>query len=123
MSAAATGADRPHRFPPRFRLRKRREFVALQRDGRRQTASHFVVITRALATPPSRLGITTSRKVGSAPERNRFRRLVREFFRRHRDQLDPPREVLVIARPGAATLSYADVVQQLSHALALRDVA
>ena len=118
---AAADADRWQRFPPRFRLRKRHEFVALQRHGQRHSAAHFVVITRTLASAPARLGVTTSRKVGSAPERNRVRRLVREFFRRHRALIDPPRDVLVIARPEAAALSYADVVQQLSHILVRRD--
>lgn len=91
----------------------------MQRDGRRQAAPHFIVITAATAGPDVRLGITTSRKVGSAPERNRIRRLVREFFRRHRTRVTAPCDLVVIARPGAAALSYADVVQQLSRALRL----
>lgn len=108
-----------HAFPPRYRLRKRREFLALQRNGRRQTVSHFVVITRDKDAPPSRLGITTSRKVGAAPVRNRIRRLVREVFRRRRASLTPPRDVLVIARPGAGGLGYADVDHELTRALRL----
>ena len=118
MTPAADG-ERAQRFPPRFRVRTRREFVALQRDGRRQAAPHFIVITAATARPHARLGITTSRKVGSAPQRNRIRRLVREFFRRHRDRLAAPCDVVVIARPGAAALRYVDVVEQLSRALRL----
>lgn len=116
MSAVAAGT---HRFPPRYRLRKRHEFLTLQREGRRHAAPHFVVITRPAATAAARVGITTSRKVGSAPQRNRIRRLVREFFRRHRPLLDPPHDVLVIARPGAAAVPYADVVSELSRALRL----
>ena len=112
------GADRSQRFPARYRLRARREFLALQRDGQRQGAPHFTVITRT-TTGPSRLGVTTSRKVGNAPARNRVRRLVRECFRRLRPQLDPPRDVLVIARPGAPAVAYAEVVHELSRALRL----
>jgi len=77
------------------------------------------VITRSRQHPPSRLGITTSRKVGDAPTRNRVRRLVREFFRRRRLELTPPRDVLVIARPGAAAVRYADVEEQLTRVLRL----
>lgn len=118
MTPAADG-DRSQRFPRRYRIRTRREFVALQRDGRRQAAPHFIVITSATSGPAVRLGITTSRKVGDAPARNRIRRLVREFFRRHRTRIAPACDLIVIARPGAATLSYADVVDQLSRALRL----
>jgi ribonuclease P protein component len=105
------------RFPPRYRLRKRPEFLALQRAGRRLTAPHFIVIIRAKATEPSRLGVTTSRKVGGAPARNRIRRMVRELFRRQRPFLDPPRDVLVIARSGASSLRYWDVERELSPLL------
>lgn len=105
------------RFPPRYRLRKRPEFLALQRAGRRLTAPHFIVITRAKSNTPSRLGVTTSRKVGGAPARNRIRRMVREFFRRQRPFLDPPRDVLVIARSGASSLRYWDVERELSPLL------
>ena len=118
MTPAADG-DRSQRFPPRYRVRTRREFVALQRDGRRQAAPHFIVITSVTPGPSPRLGITTSRKVGNAPVRNRIRRLVREFFRRHRARLAGAGDLVVIARPGAHTLSYADVVDELSRACRL----
>ena len=94
--------------------------MSLQRDGRRRTVPHFVVITRPRNAPPSRLGITTSRKVGSAPDRNRVRRLVREFFRRHHTRLAQHCDVVVVARPGAAELDYDNVRRQLCTALAIR---
>ena len=118
MTPAADG-DRTQRFPRRYRVRTRREFVALQRDGRRQSAPHFIVITSVTPGPQPRLGITTSRKVGNAPARNRIRRLVREFFRRHRHRLAGAGDLVVIARPGAHTLSYAAVVDELSRACRL----
>jgi ribonuclease P protein component len=105
------------RFPRLYRLRKRPEFLSLQREGRRRSAPHFTVITRLKRLPPSRLGVTASRRVGGAPARNRVRRMVREFFRRHRESLEPPRDVLVIARPGAPALSYWDVERELTDAL------
>jgi ribonuclease P protein component len=49
--------------------------------------------------------------------RNRVKRLVREFFRRYQNRIAPPRDVLVIARPAAATLSYAEVRQELGSVL------
>jgi len=82
--------------------------------------AHFVVITRQRPGPPSRLGVTTSKKIGCAPQRNRVRRLVREFFRRHHMTMPRPRDVLVIARPGAADLRYADVDHELSPILTER---
>ena len=111
-----TPETRSQRFPRAFRLRKHREFLAVQRRGKRQTAPYFVVITCIKEESPSRLGITTSKKVGTAPERNRVRRLVREFFRRQ-GPLSPPRDIVVIARPGASGLTYDQVANQLSLVL------
>ena len=39
------------RFPRAHRVRKRPEFLGLQRDGRRRTVAHFVVITRSRIIP------------------------------------------------------------------------
>jgi len=76
-----------------------------------------VVITTPRQSGPGRIGITASRRVGGAVVRNRVKRLVREFFRRHQHAIVPPQDVLVIARTQAAEASYAEVVQELGKAL------
>ena len=43
--------------------------------------------------------------------------MVREFFRTHHDRIQPPRDVVVIARPGAADADYAEVKRELGAAL------
>lgn len=45
-----------------------------------------------------RLGITVTRKVGGAVERNRIKRVMREIFRRHRARLAPPLDLVVNPR-------------------------
>lgn len=91
-------------FPPSRRLRKRRDYVGVQSQGRRQQSSMFVVCARSrqgeAATGPGRLGITVTKRVGPAVRRNRIRRLVREFARLScwiPDGVD----VVVIAKRGA----------------------
>lgn len=111
------GAAGSARFPRSCRIRRRSEFLELQRAGKRRTTPHFVILTRDRLTPPARLGITTSRKVGGAPQRNRVRRLVREFFRRNRGLIGNV-DVLVIARPSAAEISFASVDHELGSVLA-----
>ena len=77
----------------------------------------FVVITEPVRSGSSRIGITASRHVGGAVVRNRVKRLVREFFRRHQHRILPPQDVLVIARPAAAQAAYSDVQRELARAL------
>ena len=63
----------------------------------------------------SRLGITVSRRVGNAVERNRVKRRVREFFRLNRERLQPTQDILVIARVGAKALGYREVEAELRN--------
>jgi ribonuclease P protein component len=92
--------------------------VRLQRGYRGKKTKHFVVIFAASPKSYGRLGITVSRRVGCAVERNRVKRRIREFFRLHRNELQPAHDLLVIARTGAEKLSYEDVESELSAALA-----
>lgn len=50
----------------------------------------------------SRIGITVSRKVGGAIQRNRIKRLAREAFRVNRHLLAKPLDISLIARKAAA---------------------
>jgi ribonuclease P protein component len=57
--------------------------------------------------------------VGNAVVRNRVKRRLREFVRLHRRDLPPGRDFVVIAKPGAAELSYADLVTELREPFSL----
>lgn len=61
----------------------------------------FVAVAAPGIGERSRLGITVSRKVGGAVERNRIKRLVREHFRLNRQLLKKPLDINLIARQAA----------------------
>jgi ribonuclease P protein component len=73
-----------------------------------------------VADGEGRLGITVSRKVGNAVARNRVKRIVREFARQS-TRADGERwvpgwcDLVVIARPSAAQVPRAEVVQDLAR--------
>jgi ribonuclease P protein component len=63
------------------------------------------------------LGITTSRKSGESVQRSRIRRLIREAWRLHQDELPGGWDFVVIARKGADLLSLDQVTAALRHAI------
>jgi len=56
-----------------------------------------------------RVGIITSRKVGTAVVRNRVRRRLREIIRRHQHQIRSGLWIVIIGSTRAARASYAEL--------------
>lgn len=110
MSAPAPSGER---FPRRARLCRREEFRAAFARGVRVRSGRFqgVVVRNDLGHP--RLGLAVGRKVGGAVQRNRVKRRLRELFRRHRERLPVPVDVVVIPLPGAAELDFATFEAQV----------
>lgn len=88
-------------FPKAVRLRKRQEFLALQKRGRRIVGKQICIDYQMASSETPRLGITASSKYGDAPERNRFKRLVREVFRKHFALFPPHIQLNVLPRQRA----------------------
>ncbi len=111
---STSNATAPLGFGKDVRLRRRAEFLTIQRRGRKSHSPNFIVSSMAQSPPrASRFGFSVSRRVGNSVVRNRVKRRLREFVRLNRPQLAAARDFVVIAKPGAAKLSYAELVAEL----------
>jgi ribonuclease P protein component len=88
------------RLPKAARLRRRREFLAVQQRGTRLHSGDVVVLGLRTGGERPRIGITVSSKIASAVGRNRVKRWVREAFRVAAADL-PPLDLVVVVRKGA----------------------
>jgi ribonuclease P protein component len=64
-----------------------------------------------------RLGLSVSRKVGGAVDRNRVKRLIREAFRLEAGALRPGHDVVVVARPDLREMAERDGLAGVRAAL------
>lgn len=109
---------RPRSFQKAVRLRRRRQFLAIQRDGSRRHTPHLVFIRRPGEKGWPRLGVTVSARVGNSVQRNRIKRLLREVFRHRRAEIQPW-DLVVIAKTDAGELTYGQAAREFSEALGL----
>lgn len=99
----------PETFPRSCRIVRGSDYRIAYRDGLRIDSQRFVLFGRANGLDHPRIGITVSRKVGSAVVRNRVKRHFREIFRRSRAAISAPIDLVVNARVACATARYHDL--------------
>jgi ribonuclease P protein component len=88
-------------FPAHRRLRRKSEFDAAYARGRRFGNGFFAVTATSNDKSGARLGLAVAVRIaGSAVERNRLRRIIRESFRLHQHAM-PAVDLVVSAKPSA----------------------
>ncbi len=66
------------------RIRRRPEFERIYKEGARIHGRFMTLFVLPNGGTSPRFGVAATRKLGSAVERNRAKRLAREMFRRHK---------------------------------------
>jgi ribonuclease P protein component len=117
------------------RLRRRDEFAATIKTGRRAARGSLVVhLSTSLppndqdlnhadpaqtrgANPPARAGFVVSKAVGNAVIRNQVKRRLRHLVREHLPTLPPGADLVVRALPAASNRGYPGLAADLAQAI------
>jgi ribonuclease P protein component len=88
-----------YRFRRSQRLSGRRAFEAVYQANVRKTSGPLVVLARPNTLGHDRLGLSVSRRVGGAVQRNRIKRLLREAFRLMQHDWRDGYDLVIVVRP------------------------
>jgi ribonuclease P protein component len=104
------------------RLRQRADFLAVANGARVNSAAFVVQARRRDDDGPIRVGFTVTKKNGTATERNRIRRRLRELVKR----LDvitmrPHSDYVLVGRRATLTSDFATLLEDLRSALTRLD--
>ena len=108
----------PRRAAHGGRLSRSAEFERVYRHGRSAANRHLVLYSFPNpATERPRLGLSVSRKVGGAVERNLVKRLLREAFHGVEEELGDGQDVVLVARPPVSELAEREGLEGVGAAL------
>jgi len=104
---------------PAERVRRRPDFERAYETGLRIPARFMTLFVVANGEAATRLGVAATRKLGSAVERNRAKRLAREIFRRHK--AGTGLDIVIVPRREMLDASFASLEADYTSALERRD--
>ena len=117
-----------NRFLRIQRIRRKSDFEKFRSDCAVVLFGSFFIIkilehsnvSESVSISLPRIGIITPKKIGGAVERNRIRRIVREFFRTNRCLFSDSSDYLFIALPGIADVKNSKLTSNMAKILTKR---
>ncbi len=106
-------------FPKSARIHSSLEFDSLFQQGK-VLADASLVMHAQLSRARGRIGISISKRVGSAPMRNRWKRLIREAYRRQYQRVTAMAKLDIIVRPRRGAVANYAAIEKSIASLATR---
>jgi ribonuclease P protein component len=106
-----------------FRLTQSTDFKRVRRSGKSYAHPFIVLVVLSAEGERTRIGVTAGRSVGSAVQRNRAKRLLREAIRPLLPQIQQGLKVILIARKPILKAELPEIRTSLQELLARAQVS
>lgn len=103
-------------------LKKNHQFQFVYKNGRSRANKYLVMYIKENGLGMNRIGISVSKKVGNSVVRHRITRLIRESYRLHENIFNSGLDMVIVARPGAASVGFYEIESALLHLSKLHEV-
>ena len=87
-------------------LKKNHEFKLLYSKGKTTVTPYMVIYSRKTKNGYNRIGITVTKKVGKAVQRNRIRRRLKEIYRINEDKFAVGYDIVAVARASSRSADF-----------------
>jgi len=99
-------------YPKDFRITKTKEYEKVYREGKKLTGKFVILHAKPNELDHPRLGITVTKKSGKAVIRNRWKRMLREIFRKEKEKF-PSFDMVFTAKKESSLPSYQDLKEDV----------
>ena len=96
-------------------LKKNHQFQFVYKHGKSYANKYLIMYIKENGTDRNRIGISVSKKVGNSVVRHRVKRLVKESYRLHEAVFNSGLDIVIVARPAAASVSFYETEEALLH--------
>jgi len=96
------------------KVTNRSRYRAIYQLGEWRASKNFTAVICSNYKGTKRLGITVTKKTGSAVRRNRIKRLMREYFRLNKNLFPADHDIILMSRKNMPFLSYSEVCKELT---------
>ena len=100
-------------FSKEFRLTSKQDFANLKEGSTRLSASRLVVYYKVNILPHARVGFSISKRIAKAHLRNRYRRTLKELFRRSDIRNVSVDVLIVVVSPGDLLAQAKDLFERI----------
>lgn len=104
-------------LPQKNRLKKRKEFAYIYKNGKKISSSHLSLIFIKSKIYNSRIGISVSNKVGNAVKRNKIKRQLREIMSANIPYLRNHQNIVLSAHPNISECDFSKLRAEVNQLL------
>ena len=102
---------------PRERIRKKKDFLILYKKGSRYRGKYFNLVFLPNNQTYSRMAVVVGKRVGNAVKRNKIKRWMRALYRRNKDLLEIPLDMIFLTKEEIAEASWAGLGEEYCSVL------